>query len=205
MTTLSKRPRCQRCQRPLDHCLCPWIPDLESRTRVLIIQHPSERQHALNTARLLALGLRQCQLLVVERLDEQPEWQAWLRDSNWRTELLFPGPDVPLLSAAVEDSRPRQLVLLDGTWRKARKLLYLNPLLQELPRVALPVAGKSRYRLRKAPSAESLATIEAGVLALSLIEPQTDFSPLLKPFERMIEGQIQAMGLDTYHAHHPHQ
>ena len=27
------RPRCERCQRPLDHCLCPLIPSLDSRTR----------------------------------------------------------------------------------------------------------------------------------------------------------------------------
>ncbi len=55
------RPRCERCQRPLDHCLCPLIPALDSRTRVILLQHPSETAHALNTARLAALA-EQCRV-----------------------------------------------------------------------------------------------------------------------------------------------
>jgi DTW domain-containing protein YfiP len=51
------RPQCSRCLRPTAHCLCPLIPSLDSRTRVLLLQHPSEVNHALNTARLAALGL----------------------------------------------------------------------------------------------------------------------------------------------------
>ena len=46
------RPACARCQRPLSLCLCALIPALASRTRVLLLQHPSERRHPLNTARL---------------------------------------------------------------------------------------------------------------------------------------------------------
>lgn len=58
------RPRCERCQRPLDHCLCSLIPALGSRTRVILLQHPSESAHALNTARLAALGLSNAELRV---------------------------------------------------------------------------------------------------------------------------------------------
>jgi DTW domain-containing protein YfiP len=50
------RIQCPRCLRPQSHCLCPLIPSLDSRTRVLLLQHPSEVNHALNTARLAALG-----------------------------------------------------------------------------------------------------------------------------------------------------
>src|SRR5690606_8570550 len=67
------RPTCSRCQRPLSHCLCSLIPDLDSRTRVLILQHPSEASHALNTARLAALGLRNAELRVGEVFDELPQ------------------------------------------------------------------------------------------------------------------------------------
>lgn len=64
------RPCCSRCQRPLAHCLCELIPALDSRTRLLILQHPSEAGHALNTARLAALGLRNAQLKIAERFEE---------------------------------------------------------------------------------------------------------------------------------------
>lgn len=64
------RPRCSRCQRPSLHCLCALIPSLQSRTQIVILQHLSEASHALNTARLAALGLRSAQLQIGERFDE---------------------------------------------------------------------------------------------------------------------------------------
>ncbi|PRB80484.1 tRNA-uridine aminocarboxypropyltransferase [Pseudomonas sp. MYb185] len=196
----SVRPRCALCQRPPGHCLCHLLPSIASHTQVLVVQHPDERKHALNTARLLVGGLLQAELLVAERLPAS--WCARLADPEWRTELLFPGQDVPVVQAPGEDLRPRRLVLLDGTWRKARKLLYLNPVLQGLPQVSLPAGLSSRYRLRKAPMAEGLSTIEAGMHALQVIEPQTDFSALLRPFDALIEGQIQAMGQAVYQRNH---
>ena len=57
-----------------------------------------------------------------------------------------------MLSAyEIADEMPLLLIVPDGTWRKARKLLYLNPLLDALPRVTLGQVPPSRYRLRKAP------------------------------------------------------
>lgn len=186
------RRRCACCQRPPGHCLCHLVPRIAANTHLLVIQHPDEQKHALNTARLLVAGLVHAELLITEELSSN--WQARLVDPLWRTELLFPGPQVATLSAARQDRRPRRLVLLDGTWRKARKLLYLNPVLQQLPQVALPAGLVSRYRLRKAPAEGALSTIEAACHALQLIEPETDFSGLLRPFDALIEGQIQAMG-----------
>ena len=90
----------------------------------------------------------------------------------------------------------------DGTWRKARKLLHLNPLLAQLPRVCLPAGLQSRYRLRKAPEEGALATIEAITVALNLQEAPTCFDELLRPFEALIEGQIMAMGEDTFRRNH---
>ncbi len=192
------RPRCERCLRPAQHCLCPLIPNINSETRLLIVQHPSEQNHALNTARLLALGLQHAELLIAESLIEYPHWIAALQDPQWRTELLFPGPEVPLLSIQSQDSRPRRLVLLDGTWRKARKLMHLNPALQALPRVSLPDSLRSRYRLRKVPQPGALSSIEAGVEALRILEPALSVDPLLAPFDALIEAQIKAMGPALY-------
>ena len=66
------RPQCSRCLRPVTHCLCALIPSLDSRTRVLLLQHPSEVGHALNTARLAALGLNNAQLVVGEVFEGLP-------------------------------------------------------------------------------------------------------------------------------------
>jgi DTW domain-containing protein YfiP len=174
------------------------IPRLPSRTRVLILQHPDEVGHALNTARVAALGLENAELLVGERFADLQ------LDSAYRACLLFPGEAAqPLpLAPLPNDERPLLLVVPDGTWRKARKLLHLNPCLAELPRVCLPSGLNSRYRLRKAPAEGALATIEAIVAALELQEAPQRFDELLRPFEALIEGQIAAMGADTYQRNH---
>lgn len=195
-TLRQRRRQCPGCNRPMRHCLCSLIPDIAASTQVLVIQHPSEQRHALNTARLLVAGVRGAKLLIAEQLTEQ--CSEMLMDPAFNTELLFPGEGAQEVSIAVSDHRPRRLVLLDGTWRKARKILHLNPVLQNLPRVALPAGLISHYRLRKAPGPGALSTLEAGMHALQLIEPSADFSALLVPFDALIDGQIQAMGPVTY-------
>ncbi|HEK1010758.1 TPA: DTW domain-containing protein [Pseudomonas putida] len=194
------RPRCERCQRPLDHCLCALIPSLDSRTRVVLLQHPSESTHALNTARLAALGLVNAELRVGEVFEDLGEL---LNRPGYRPVLLFPGEVAQVLTAYGDvDDTPLLLIVPDGTWRKARKLLYLNPLLDALPRVTLAQVTPSRYRLRKAPEPGALSTLEAVVQALNVLEQPACFDALLRPFEALIEGQIRAMGVETFERNH---
>ena len=195
------RAQCSRCLRPQTHCLCALIPQLDSRTRVLLLQHPSEIRHALNTARLADLGLLNAELRVGEVFEDLA---TLLNPPGYQARLLFPGEDAQLIDTAEpsDESLPWLLVVPDGTWRKARKLLHLNPLLAQLPRVTLPEGTVSRYRLRKAPGPGALSTLEAIVQALEILEAPTSFAPLLRPFEALIEGQIEAMGADTYQRNH---
>jgi DTW domain-containing protein YfiP len=164
-----------------------------------LIQHPDETKHALNTARMTALGLHNAELIVAETVENL---ERYLQQPGYRAGLLFPGEDAQQLSAYQTEQQPWLLVVPDGTWRKARRILYCNPLLATLPRVTLPSGLRSRYRLRKAPDAQALATVEAVSNALAILEPAVDFSPLLKPFDALIEGQIQAMGAATYRRNH---
>ncbi|MBC3254016.1 DTW domain-containing protein [Pseudomonas paralactis] len=193
------RPQCPHCLRPTTHCLCALIPTLDSRTRVLLLQHPSEVGHALNTARLAALGLKNAQLVVGEVFDDLA---TLLSPPGYRARLLFPADEAQPLQAYIPGDQPLLLVVPDGTWRKARKLLHLNPLLAALPRVTLADGGISRYRLRKAPGPGALSTVEAIVQALQVLEAPVSFEPLLKPFEALIEGQIAAMGDEVFQRNH---
>ena len=195
------RIQCERCLRPQSHCLCPSIPSLDSRTRVVLLQHPDEVRHALNTARLAALGLRNAELRVGEVFEDLP---ALLATPGYRVGLLFPGEGAQALTAysGTQDERPWLLIVPDGTWRKARKLLYLNPLLEGLPQVTLAQVQPSRYRLRKAPEEGALSTVEAVTQALNVLEGAGRFDGLLRPFEVLIVGQIEAMGIETFERNH---
>jgi len=193
------RPQCPRCLRPATHCLCALIPSLDSRTRILLLQHPSEVNHALNTARLAALGLNNAQLVVGEVFDDLA---TLLSPPGYQARLLFPADDAEPLQTYTPSAQPLLLVVPDGTWRKARKLLHLNPLLAALPRVTLAGERVSRYRLRKAPGPGALSTVEAIVQALQVLEAPASFDALLKPFDALIEGQIAAMGEAVYQRNH---
>lgn len=188
------RPQCPRCARPASHCLCPLIPALDSRVRVLILQHPSEASHALNTARLAALGLNNAELRVGETFEA-----ALFPPGSY---LLFPGDEATPAESLRSAGLVEQLVIPDGTWRKARKLLHLNPHLAALPRVSLPTGLISRYRVRKAPMPGALSTLEAIVTALNALEDTQRFDALLRPFDALIEGQIEAMGQDVFRRNH---
>lgn len=191
------RLRCVRCTRPLSHCLCALIPSLAAQTKVIILQHPDEQHHALNTARLVALGVQQAELRVGEHF---PTLAAELE--GVACALLFPGENAQQVSAVTVEQRPAVLIVPDGTWRKARRLLHCNPWLSTLPRLTLPAGLHSRYRLRKAPQPGALSTVEAIVYCLNALEKSNAFDALLRPFEALIEGQIHAMGDEVYQRNH---
>ena len=183
---------------------------MPSRTRVLVLQHAQEARHALNTGRLAVLGLPNSTLLVGETFPQLADVVATAPAAF----VLFPGPEAmppePLGQLADRLGLQRQcktdasplLIVPDGTWRKARKIVSANPVLQTLPRLCLGAGAPSRYRLRKTSEPNAVATIEAIVRTLSALEPDTDFAPLLAPFERLIDQQISAMGHETYARHH---
>jgi DTW domain-containing protein YfiP len=151
---------------------------------------------------LAVLGLTNAELIVGEVFDDL---STALNRPGYQTRLLFPGEYARPLAAYSDEINPVEPLLLvvpDGTWRKARKLLHLNPLLAALPRVTLGQTATSRYRLRKAPGPDALSTIEAIAQALQTLEAPNDFDALLRPFEALIEGQITAMGEDTYQRNH---
>ena len=180
------RPVCPRCTRPLGHCLCSAIPDLCSRTRVTILQHPEESRHPLNTGRLVALGLRQAELVCGELFPDS----LWQEPGTW---LLFPGDDAICVDAIAPVQEPTHLIVPDGTWRMARRLLRLNSGLAALPRLVIPTGEPSRYRVRNTSQAGAVATIEAIVRALEVLEAPARFAALLAPFDLMVDRQLAAM------------
>lgn len=190
------RPTCARCLRPESHCLCSYICAVPNRTKVLILQHPDESKHPLNTARLAALGLLKAELWVGESFPQLTE-QLQMVDLAF---LLFPAQAQSVIQplAPIPTELTSLLIVPDGTWRNVRKIIKTNPLLSALPHLDLPAAEPSQYRVRKARETAAVSTIEAIVRALSNLEPEHEFSALLKPFNALVEQQIAAMGAKVY-------
>lgn len=215
VAAVTRRPHCPRCLRPAAACLCAWVQAVETDVELLILQHPLEVTSAKGSARLLHLCVAGSKLVAGE-IFEEGALTALLHDQGRTPVLLFPDtPDARSLGLAPAQAVASQvlaqpstmrLVVLDGTWRKSRKLLYLNPLLHALPRLALRGMPASHYRVRKAHAPGQLSTLEASCYALAQIEGDTKkFLPLLAAFDGFVDmlalrqsrGQVASEGADS--------
>lgn len=167
-----------------------------------MLQHPLEVHQAKGSARLLHLSLPHSVLVTGETFTEaalRALISAPLHASTStprHTLLLYPeSPVSPAMSIVpdrnnLHDPQQLRLIVLDGTWRKSRKMLHLNPLLQRLPRLALKAMPASRYRIRKAHLPDQLSTLEATCAALAQLEGDAGrFEPLLTAFDGFVAQQ----------------
>ncbi|KAJ6314053.1 hypothetical protein OIU78_017666 [Salix suchowensis] len=106
--------------------------------------------------------------------------------------LLFPSKnalDVDGLKAM--DFEAKNLIVLDGTWSKARRMYCENPWLRFLPHLKLELDRLSLYsEVRHQPKAGYLSTIESIVYALEEIGDYPEgLDNLLGVFESMVSDQ----------------
>ncbi|GFZ22020.1 DTW domain-containing protein [Actinidia rufa] len=89
------------------------------------------------------------------------------------------------------DFEVKNLIVLDGTWAKAKRVYSENPWLKLLPHVKLDLGKMSLYgEVRNQPRAGCLSTIESIVYALKAVGDETDgLENLLEVFESMVGDQ----------------
>ena len=199
-----KRPSCETCLRPLKTCICKHVQSVENLVSLVILQHPLETHEAKNTGRLLHLCLKNSQIFIGEVFENN---LAPLFDRHKFRDLLLypstPGSIVQELSTPGDDWRPNKsdiqdsdnlkplrLWVIDATWRKSRKMLYLNGFLQSMPRLSLDNCPSSLYTIRKAHSENQLSSLEASCYALQTLEANAvDYSPVLHAFTAFVAEQ----------------
>jgi DTW domain-containing protein YfiP len=195
------RPTCTRCFRPLAVCFCAHLQILPARTRVLLLQHPRERRMGIGTARMAHLSLPNSALRVGTDFSLDPVVSEALARPG-AAHVLFPGAEAVDVATLPRDP-PITLIVLDGTWWQARKLLKLNPALAALPRVAFTPREPSRYLIRRQPADFCVSTIEALAQVLDVLEPgDRSFAGILDPFHAMVARQRWYETEIRSHRHH---
>lgn len=188
-TVSPENPRelCLRCRRPVAVCFCASVTKVDSHTRIVFVQHPLEAKVAISTCRMAHLSLPNSELHV--EIDPDASSSLRARAAEPDTYLLFPSPgavDPSELSAP-----PKNLIVVDGTWDNAKKLLLRSPMLSALPRLGLKPKAPGNYRIRKEPAEHCLATIEAVSQVLDAVERAPGkFAPILSAFDAMVEKQL---------------
>jgi DTW domain-containing protein YfiP len=159
------------------------------------LQHPQEQDALLGSAQILTASLPKARIVVglswrnlAHALGEEGvDVKRWA--------VLFPdresaGDQVTGRGGVV--SAPAELdgiVVLDGTWSKAKTLWWRNSWLLKLKRMALKPGQPSIYgRMRAEPRREFVSTLESVAAALTLCgEPAEVEAGLLRVFRTLVQ------------------
>jgi len=175
--------------------VCDRIVAYPTERRILILQHPQERDALLGSAQILVASLPKAKLVVglswrnlAHALDEEGvDVRRWA--------VLFPDKESPGDQVATRAGAPvppaslQGIVVLDGTWSKAKTLWWRNPWLSKLNRLTLKPTKPSIYgSLRAEPKREYVSTLESVAAALTLCgEPAEIEVGLSRVFRTLVQ------------------
>lgn len=166
---------CEVCHRPTAACVCDRIVTYDTQRRVVILQHPQEKDALLGSAQILTASLPKAKIVVglswrnfAHALGEED-----VDPRRWA--VLFPDKEATgdqvrgRRGVSVEPSALEGIVVIDGTWSKAKTLWWRNAWLLKLNRMNLEPKKPSIYgRLRAEPKGEYVSTLESVAAALTL-------------------------------------
>lgn len=175
--------------------MCDRIVSYPTGRRVLILQHPQEQDALLGSAQILVASLPRAKLVVGLSWrslghalgEEDVDARRWA--------VLFPdreaqGDQVTTRrGATLEPAELEGIVVLDGTWSKAKTLWWRNPWLNKQNRMNLTPTKPSIYgRLRAEPRREYVSTLESVAAALTLCgEPPEIEVGLSRVFRTLVQ------------------
>ncbi|WP_088698344.1 DTW domain-containing protein [Halomonas campaniensis] len=164
--------RCDHCQLPILNCLCPYQVKAESHAQVWLITHPIEHFKPTNTGRLIRDVITTTQVFTWYRTAPDAQLAELLKDPRYAPFVIFPDdqPDyadrvvgIDAVHSAKELARIPVFIILDGTWRQARRMFRKSAYLDALPVLPLRTERETRYRLRKPASKAHLCTAEVAI------------------------------------------
>ena len=195
--TSGGRATCYTCFRPITHCICGDVKPFTAHTNFLVLQHPNEWRKYYSTAKLVKQSINNSTLLRGVLFDELILMQAI---GTRRPYMLYPGltsHDCEEVALSTEDV----VLVLDGTWDEAQKIVFRNSVLHSIPRVSFRKSLTSNYRIRRPPKQGYLSTVEsvAHFLTLNAVTSGKShmiptYQGLFEAFNKMVERQLAHLG-----------
>ncbi len=163
--------RCPACLIPKAYCVCRVTPVEHLKTRITVVIHFSDITRTTNTGKWTPVVLSNCEVLIRGQ-KESPLDMSRAIQTGYHNLLLFPSPDSRELNPAFLESirKPINLIVPDGNWNQASKMVRREKQLIALPHVHLNIDKPSRYRLRTAAHDHWISTFEAISRALGVVE-----------------------------------
>lgn len=163
--------RCLKCHMRRVLCICDLAVQLELKTKIIVLLHKRESSRPTNTGRLLKLAIPNVEVRIRGDKDLPMNSEGLVLPD--RENLLFypSGKAVELSQEFLETiTKPINLIVPDGSWRQAAKVMKRESVLKDVTHVKLPVGPIPKHRLRKESKPGGLSTFEAVARALGFIE-----------------------------------
>jgi DTW domain-containing protein YfiP len=180
-------PRCRRCLLPGEECMCASLRLGPALTRVVAVGPVAEFKKPTNTGRLLPLLLEGAELRPRGQIGAPLDLGGLALPGR---RLLLLDPTAPTLLA--RDPLPATLIVADGSWRQARRLMNRCRGLDVALRVRLPEGAPTRYRLRSPRSRDKVSTLEAVARALGVLEGPEQEERLERVFDELVTRTLRA-------------
>lgn len=190
----SRLQRCEGCLMARETCLCSLREPVAANSGFCFVMFPGEVFKPSNTGRLIADVVADHFAFEWERTRCDPAMAALLDDPSWAPILVFPhayAEPARHLHAPADLPRVREgarplFVMLDGTWREARKM-FNSPWFASLPVLGLQPDHPSRYLMRDAARPFQWSTAEVGAAVLRLAGDEAAAASLDRYFTAFCE------------------
>jgi len=169
--------RCDTCVMPQSDCMCADRPSVSSQSAFCFLMYKGEVYKPSNTGRLICDVAADNHAFLWDRTQPDPHLLALLQDPRYAPIVVFPheyaGPERcimhPQQVPAVIGGKQPLFVMLDGTWREAKKM-FRSPYLASLPVLGIQPQQVSAYLMRDAAAPHQLCTAEIGIAILRLMQ-----------------------------------
>ncbi|WP_144391607.1 tRNA-uridine aminocarboxypropyltransferase [Pleionea sediminis] len=178
--------RCDVCQLKVSHCICNDISPMDSSVEWILIYHRDEVFKPTNTGKLIAQQFpNHTHAFLWDRIDPNPELISLLNAPDRSCYLIFPAePDSGRVIVNSISPLPTitTFVILDATWRQARRMFNRSQWLSHIPALNLSPDEAATYSTRQAAHKHYLSTAESASLALTACFANSEAATLLNTF-----------------------
>lgn len=192
--------RCDLCRLAKTYCICSIAPQKSSvitNAGFLLLMYDTEVLKPSNTGKLIADLIPDTFAFLWSRTTKNDELLTILKDEKWQPFVVFPkeyaddNRQVYTRKVVCDEGKRPLFIMLDGSWREAKKMFRKSPYLDKFPLLSFdpkaflkdevlsdtelrsedkfsPVGEDSRYTVRKTALEHQFSTAEVAARVLEM-------------------------------------
>ncbi|MFC6671026.1 tRNA-uridine aminocarboxypropyltransferase [Marinobacterium aestuariivivens] len=164
--------RCDSCLMPHHRCICEYRVRVNAQARFWLLTHRKEVYKPTNTGRLILDTIEGSEVFEWSRTEPEAGFVEQLQSEMFDPYIVFPeAPDYSDRMVEFERKPGREpvFIVLDGTWRQARRMFRHSRYLDRIPVIEPRTTRQTRYDLRTQVESHHLCTAEVAAAMLEQI------------------------------------